>query len=65
VTGPRAGDGRTVWRLHAIAGWGGGLDVTVAVDTTAPAVVDAIERAARDNGIALERVAGEPEQDTP
>jgi hypothetical protein len=52
-------DPRTTWRLVAIAEGAyvrQGLDVLVSVDTTADMVVDAIERAARDHGIRLERV---------
>jgi len=50
---------RTRWRLVAIAEnarvWQG-LDVELVADTTSEVVVDAIERAARNNGIRLERV---------
>lgn len=52
-------DLRTRWRLVAIAEGARirqGLDVELVVDTTADVVVDAIERAARANGIRLERV---------
>jgi len=49
---------RTAWRLRAIDGVPRlrGLDVQLTVDTTAPAVVDAIETAAALHGIELERV---------
>lgn len=51
---------RTVWRLVAIAyPPTGGLDVQLVIDTTAPAVVEAIERAAADAGVELERVVDE------
>jgi len=47
----------TVWRLHGIADRGySGLDVTLTVDTTAPAVLAAVEAAASANGLVLERV---------
>jgi hypothetical protein len=52
-------DLRTRWRLLALYDAGNvrqGLDVELVVDTTADVVVDAIERAARANGIRLERV---------
>jgi hypothetical protein len=56
MTGPR-----TVWRLVALVEGAGvirsGLDVELSVATTADVVVEAIERAARANGIRLERVA--------
>lgn len=54
MTGPR-----TVWRLVSLYDAGRiwqGLDVQVVAETTADVVVDAIERAARDHGIRLERV---------
>ena len=54
MTGPR-----TRWRLRAIGNAGvvlDRLDLELTVDTTAEAVVGAIERAARNNGILLERV---------
>ena len=51
---------RTRWRLVAIVEGAGvvrsGLDVELVVDTAADVVVEAIERAARQNGIRLERV---------
>lgn len=43
---------RTMWRLR-----GADFDVQLVVDTTAPEVVAAIEQAARQNGLELERVA--------
>jgi len=52
-------DLRTRWRLLALYDAGKvrhGLDVELVVDTTADVVVDAIEHAARQNGIRLERV---------
>jgi hypothetical protein len=53
-------DLRTRWRLRAIADTSGrvwpSLDVELVVDTAADVVVEAIERAARANGIHLERV---------
>ena len=61
MTGPR-----TVWRLVAIVEDAGvvrsNLDVQLVADTTSELVVDAIERAARQNGIRLERImsANEP-----
>ena len=66
-------DLRTRWRLVAIVQDAGvvrtGLDVELVVDTTAEVVVDAIEHAARQNGIRLERVAaprrGRPPKNEP
>lgn len=53
-------DLRTRWRLVAIVEDAGvvrtGLDIELVVDTTAELVVDAIEHAARQNGIRLERI---------
>lgn len=47
---------RTVWRIVGVDPTRRqGLNVSLSVDTTAPAVVDAIERAAAANGITLER----------
>lgn len=62
---------QTRWRLSAIAGnaWrNDDLDLTLTVDTTAPVVVNAIERAAERHGVELERiyqggVCDEPEPD--
>jgi hypothetical protein len=51
---------RTVWRLVRVPGWPSGLNVTVTVDTTARAVLAAVERAAEAHGIVLVRVV-EPE----
>ena len=51
---------RTVWRLVSLYEAGvvhQSLDVELSVDTTADVVLAAIERAARANGIRLERVA--------
>jgi hypothetical protein len=45
---------RTAWRIAGCGDWYG-LDVWLTVDTTAPAVVDAIERAAGGVGVKLER----------
>ena len=53
---------RTRWRLAGVAG-NGDLDVEVIVDTTAPVVVEAIERAAAAHGIELHREP-EPEHAT-
>jgi len=56
-------DPRTVWRILRVLDDDGlprrGLDVQLVVDTAAPAVVDAIERAALGAGIELELVEGE------
>jgi len=61
VVEPHAAPGpRTVWRLCRLPGLHP-LDVTVTVDTTAPVVLMAIERAAGENGITLVRV----EEDVP
>jgi hypothetical protein len=49
----------TIWRIIGLEGWGR-LDVLLIVETTAAPVVDAIERAAANNGIIIERVE-EPE----
>ena len=53
-------DLRTRWRLVSIVESAGvvrtGLDVELVVDTSSEAVVDAIEAAARNHGIRLERV---------
>jgi hypothetical protein len=46
---------QTVWRIVAIADTAFRLDVPLVVDTTAPAVVEAIEEAASKNGITLKR----------
>jgi hypothetical protein len=46
----------TRWRLAAISNWPGRLDVTLAVDSTAPMVVNAIENAAAHWGVDLERL---------
>jgi pyrrolidone-carboxylate peptidase len=48
---------RTVWRLVRVPEWPNRINVEMVVDTTADAVVAAIEEAAARNGIALERVA--------
>ena len=48
----------TVWRIVGLEGWGK-LDVLVVVETTAPQVVHAIERAAAGAGIDLVRVEDE------
>jgi hypothetical protein len=67
MTGPR-----TRWRLRAIGNAGivlDRLDLELTVDTTAEAVVGAIERAARNNGILLERIpaprVGRPPKNEP
>jgi hypothetical protein len=50
---------RTVWRITSIVegAFQRSLDVELSVDTTAASVVDAIERAARRNGVVLQRVS--------
>ncbi len=56
---------RTVWRLRALDYPNpprSGLDVQLVVDTTAPVVVAAIERAAASAGIELERIEGLDEE---
>jgi hypothetical protein len=47
---------RTVWRIEAIPERSG-LNVLVLADTTADAVVEAIEQAAEQNGIKLVRLS--------
>ena len=41
------------WKLKAIDGFSHRLDITLSVDTNAVAVLEAIERAAEDQGIQL------------
>jgi hypothetical protein len=48
----------TAWRLVRVPDFPNRLDIQLVVDTTAPAVVEAIEEAAKRNGIVLERMAG-------
>jgi cell division ATPase FtsA len=50
---------RTVWRLVRVPELAQRLDVELVVDTTAPAVVEAIEAAAERAGVELERVGVE------
>jgi hypothetical protein len=55
---------RTVWRLTGVPDLGrhdilSPLDIRLVVDTTAAAVVDAIEEAAAATGIRLERIEEE------
>ena len=45
----------TRWRLRTVPNLMAILDVRMVVDTDAPHVVDAIEEAARRNGIVLQR----------
>lgn len=51
---------RTVWRLVGYPEWPGKLDVELTVDTAAPEVVEAVERAAAANGLELVRVQQGP-----
>jgi hypothetical protein len=46
---------RTVWRIVRVPNWSGRLSVELVVDTSAERVVRAIEQAARQAGIELER----------
>jgi hypothetical protein len=51
------GEPHTIWRIRALDLISPArLNVRLAVDTTAPLVVEAIERAADDAGILLERI---------
>ena len=54
-TAPAGPEVRTAWRIVG-CGDHEGLDVRLSVDTTAPAVVDAVERAAGGVGVQLERL---------
>ena len=47
---------QTSWRILAVAPWRGRLSVTLTVDTTADNIVREIEKAARRQGIELERL---------
>lgn len=46
----------TRWRITALDGFSPRLDVTLTVDTDAKTIVAAIEKAARRNGVHLERL---------
>jgi hypothetical protein len=46
----------TEWRIVGIPDWAGRLDITLAVDTTAPMVLRAIELAAANHGVHLQRI---------
>jgi hypothetical protein len=47
---------QTVWRIVGLTAESEELNVRLVVDTTEPAIVDAIERGARQAGVELERV---------
>jgi hypothetical protein len=49
----------TRWRIVGLPDWPNRVDVVLTVDTTAPVVVDAVERAADCAGVELWRLAGE------
>jgi hypothetical protein len=52
---------RTAWRVVGVPDFPNRLDVMLVVDTTAPAVIDALEAAAAGAGVRLERVELGPE----
>lgn len=53
---------KTIWRLEAVPELPQRLDIKLVVDTTAPAVVEAIEEAAAQNGVLLVRETEEEER---
>jgi hypothetical protein len=46
---------KTTWKIKGLPNWPNRIDVQLSVDTTAQPVIDAIELAAKLNGIVLER----------
>jgi len=46
---------RTTWQIRGLPNWPSKIQVELSVDTTAKPVLDAIETAAKLNGIDLER----------
>ena len=46
----------THWRIVGMDDWPNRLNISLVCDTTAPSVIEAIEKAAESNGIELVRV---------